>query len=327
MNYQQRRGCRVLLGMWVGFLCLGCAATCLAQKSGVQERVTRYQLVEEWSVAAQGPVYLRETRVKETYQLDVTDQGVDSEAKRRLQVRFVQVAVEADVPAQKRKGSFDSEHAPTDLTVEHHELVRSIALSGQTLTLVFAPDGKLIEISGTEPVIRRLDEIYDKDLRGSEQDLHTRDFERQRLTGGELCQTWADVFMAHQPSLRDGMERREIKSEVTCNACIPSESWMRRVTLPITESIQSLPQSEGSTTVEKTAVLADSQSVETSIGGVAWKYDPRELKRTLSMQVGPDGRVDSMSSMLTAVLSTTLSLGNDIPIQMTIRHATQLSTR
>ncbi len=308
-----------------GLMLVTATATAATPLVSAEPQTTRYQLTEEWSVSAQGPIHLREKRVKATYHIDLIDHGMDSAEIRRLQIRFVQVAVDAEIPAQKRTGSFDSRTPPAKLVVDHHELVRPIALLGQSLQLGFRPGGILTNVDGVDAVSRRLDEMYDEFLRGSEQDLYTREMERQRIQGEELCRAWQDVFLVRHSDLAESELPQERTSEVVVIACIPSESWMRRLTLPTVQSFQVTPQSDGLVKIIKTATLAELKSELTTIGNVPWRYDPKELKGETTLTARPDGRVEMQSSSVTAVLSTTLSLGMEVPIQMTIRHSTELS--
>jgi hypothetical protein len=314
------------IALSIAVLPLSIAATGAAGESADEAEPVRYKLVEEWSIAAQGPVHLREKSVKETYQLDVTNAGDDADGNRQLQIRFAHVAVEAKIPAQRRAGSYDSDTPPEEVTVDDYEVIRPMALSGQTLELVFAPDGSLTEVKGTDAVTRRLDELYDKYLRGAEQDLFTRDFERERVTSEALCRSWADVFVVRDAERNETEQQR--KAEAAFTACIPTESWLCRCTAPVTETVRFAPAaSNESVTIKKTAILADSQMARGDIGGATWTWSPTELKRDTTIRFQPDGLVDNMSCTLTAVLATTLSIGNDIPIQMTIQHATELSRK
>jgi len=285
--------------------------------------VQKYQLIEEWSVDAQGPVHLRQKEVKATYQLDVKELGLDAESRRQLQVHVSQVAVKADISAQQRKGSYDSANPPKSLSIDDHELIRPMALLGQTFVLKYDKQGVLKQVEGTEPAVRKLGELYDDHLRGSEQDLHTREFERERLSGSELIRAWADVFISPLAET----DATETTGELHCTACIPSESWMRRVALPVAETIETRMNADGTATIEKTARLKDAKAVETSIGETNWKYTPSKAEKTTNVKRTSNGRVEEMSSVTTVELSTVLSLGNDIPIQMSIRHTTKLSKR
>lgn len=310
------------------FLTLSIAVACAAESTAERSEPVRCQLVEEWSIAAQGPVHLREKQVKATYQLDATDLGEDADGNRHRRIQFVHVAVEAKIPAQRREGSYDSDTPSEEVMVDDYELIRPMALSGQTLELVLAPDGSLIEVRGTDTVTRRLDELYDKYLRGTEQDLFTRDFERERITTEQLCRTWADVFVVGDADRADAEQQRERKAEAAFTACIPTESWLTRCTAPVTETVRFAPAaSDDTVAINKTAVLAESRTARGEIGGGTWTWNPTEVNRQTTIQFRPGGGVDNMSSSLTAVLATTLSIGNDIPIQMTIRHATEFSRR
>jgi len=283
----------------------------------------RYQLTEEWSIAAQGPVHLREKRVKAIYQLDVTDLANDADGNRHRKIQFVHGAVNAEIPAQKREGKFDSDK-PDDVTVDDYELIRPMAFSGQPLELVFAPDGSLIEVQGTAAVSDRLDDLYEKHLQGTEQDLFTHDFERERVTSEALCRSWADVFVVRDADREDA----EREAEAVFTGCIPTESWLCRCTAPVKETVRVSPAaSDDSITINKTTELADVQTTRGEIGGGTWTWMPTELKHETTIRSQPDGVVHEMSSTLTAVLATTLSIGNDIPIEMTIRHATELSRK
>lgn len=311
----------------VGALVIQATTIGVAQETGTRNDASRYQLVEEWSVAAQGPVHLREKRVKATYQLEAKVLDAMADGKWPLEIRFVQVSAEAEISAQKRKGQFDSTKQSAEQSVEHHELINAIALSGQTLRLTFSPDGTLSEVTGLDPVLRRLDELYDKSLRGSEQDLNTRDIERQRLMSEELCRTWADLFVVGSADRQATEPTRQRAAKATVMACIPSESWMKSVTVPVTETVRLKSEPDGRTKIETSAVLAESQLVRTMIGSAPWSYEPKEIKRETTALVCPDGLVEKRNSSLAAVLSTTLTLGQDVPVQMTIRHSTELIRR
>lgn len=301
------------------------ASLAFTQEVPVPIPAVRYQLTEEWSVSAQGPVHLREKQVKATYQLDVMDQGAAPDGNRRLKVHFRQVAVEANVPAQKRKGNFDSQNPPTKSSVEHHELIRPHALWGQTLELTFSPECVLKDVAGTDAVSRRLDELYDQFLRGSEQDLHTREMERQRILAEDLCRRWADVFICCHADGTGADAAPPRMTEMGVIACIPSESWMKPIRLPVLETVQITSMGDGVVQIVKSANLTEPQTVRTNIGSVAWMYDPQSAKRESTLQVRRDGRVEKLNSTSTVILATTLSIGADVPIQMTIRHATEMS--
>lgn len=296
-----------------------------AQEVPLGESAVRYQLTEEWSVSAQGPVHLREKQIKATYQLEVTDLGAAANGNRQLKVRFKHVAVEANVPAQKRKGHFDSQQPPAKLNVEHHELIRPLALWGQTLDVTFSPEGTVKEIAGTDVISRRLDEFYDQFLRGSEQDLHTRGMERHQISAEELCHRWGDMLVCSNAD-RTAIDAAPARmTEMVVVACIPSESWMQTIGLPVLETVQVTQLDDGVVQIVKSANLTEPKSVRTTIGSVAWIYYPQSAKRESTLQVRRDGRVEKLHSSSTAVLASTLSLGTEVPIQMTIRHATEIS--
>lgn len=282
----------------------------------------RYRWIDEWSIAAQGPIYLREKCVKSTYHLDVTDLGLDSERHHRLRVQIVDVVVDAEIPAQKRRGRFDSRTAPEDFAIEHHELIGPIAMCGRSLTLRFLPGGILTEVAGTDAVSRRLDDLYDRFLRGSEQDVRTREIERECLTSNELCRKWQDAFAARSAAK---MRSADGLSEATIVACIPSESWMKRITLPVVTAIEESPGDHGFTKIVATSKLADARRVQTMIGDVEWSYEPKELHGETTLTFHPDRRIEKFTSSVTTVLATTISLGMEIAIQMTIRQATELT--
>lgn len=307
------------------FLYLVMTALATAQERPVPGPAVRYQLTEEWSVSAQGPVHLREKQIKATYQLEVTDQDAEPDGNRRLKVHFKQVAVDVNVPAQKRKGHFDSQNPPAKNNVEHHELIRPMALWGQTLELTFSPEGMLKDVAGTDTVSRRLDELYDQSLRGSEQDLHTREMERQQILAEDLCRRWAEVFMCRNSDRAVANAPPGRMTELVIIACIPSESWMKPLDLPVLETVQVRSMENGIVQVVKLADLSEPKSVRTTIGSVEWMYDPQSAKRETTLQVRRDGRIEKMNSTSTVVLATTLSLGTEIPIQMTIRHSTEMS--
>lgn len=296
-----------------------------AQEVPVPGSAARYLLTEEWSVSAQGPVHLREKQVKATYQLEVADQGVALNGNRRLTVHFKQVAVEANIPAQKRKGNFDSQHPPVKLNVEHHELIRPLALWGQTLTFTISPEGTLKEAAGTDGVSRRLDKLYDQFLRGSEQDLHTREIELHQVSAVDLCRRWGDLFVCCNVDRTKVDAAPGRRNEMVVIACIPSESWMKPIEIPVLETVQVTTLSEGNVQIVKSANLTEPKTVRTTIGAVAWRYDPLSAKRESTLQVRRDGRVEKLNSTSTVVLATTLSIGAEVPIQMTIRHATEMS--
>ena len=262
-----------------------------------------------------------------SFQLDATDLGVDASGQRTIELHFVQVAVEADIPAQKRMGAFDSENPPEEFALEHHELAGPIALLGQTLRLTFATDGTLTAIGGTDGASRRLDEMYDASLRGSEQDLHTRDIERRKISPEGLCRSWADVFVGHKADRTQTDQPLERPAEAVFMACIPSESWMTHVAIPVAETVQFAPRADGGAKVDKTAAMAESKFVRTTIGGVDWSYTPAEAKCETTIEIAPNGLVESIDSTRTAVLSSTLSVGAGVAIQMTITHSTELSRR
>lgn len=325
MSLYRRRTRTIFAAAAIGLLYAVAAGPAAAEDAPEHKRAVRYQLIEEWSIAAQGPVHLREKRVRAKFQLDVTDLGVDSMGQRRLEIRFAQVAVEADIPAQKRMGEFDSENPPEEFTLEHHELAGPIALLGQTLQLTFAPDGTLTAIGGTEGASRRLDEMYDKFLRGSEQDLHTRDIERRKISPEELRRSWADAFVGRKADRTPTDQPLERSAEAVFMACIPTESWMTQVAIPVAETVRFTPRADGGAQVDKTAVMAESKFVRTTMGGVDWTYTPAEAKCETTIEIAPNGLVESINSSRTAVLSSTLSVGADVPIQMTITHSTELS--
>ena len=102
---------------------------------------------------------------------------------------------------------------------------------------------------------------------------------------------------------------------------------MTRVALPVSETVQFTPLTDGGAKIEKMAVLAESKLVRTTIGGTEWSYAPQEAKCETAIEVRPDGLVKKFNASQAAVLSTTLSLGMDIPIQMTIRQSRELSRR
>jgi hypothetical protein len=286
-----------------------------------------YELVEDWSVAAQGPVHLREKRVTATYRIDVSEQNQPSGSDRTLHVRFVDAAVNAGIPAQRRSGNFDSRKPPGKLVVEHHELIRPLSLWQQTLNLQYTPDRELQAVTGDGAVLGRLDDLYDEHLRGSEQDLYTRAFERERLGADALRRSWAALLLVPARELLPTPIPRERETDVEFIACIPSESWMTTVALPLKESINVAPAPDGTFTITQSASLSRIDTVETTIGDTPWKYTPQTADRTVTLRVQPDGRVVSLSSSARTVLQTILSLGNDVPITMTIEHAHELSRR
>lgn len=245
MSLCQTRACIISAATAIGLLYAVAARPTAAADAPAQREIVRYHLSEEWSVAAQGPVHLREKRVRSNFQLDATDLGVDASGQRTIELHFVQVAVEADIPAQKRMGAFDSENPPEEFALEHHELAGPIALLGQTLRLTFATDGTLTAIGGTDGASRRLDEMYDASLRGSEQDLHTRDIERRKISPEGLCRSWADVFVGHKADRTQTDQPLERPAEAVFMACIPSESWMTHVAIPVAETVQFAPCADG----------------------------------------------------------------------------------
>ena len=323
-RYRQRDLPKAVITLLASLVMARC---CSAEDTAAPVKAQKYQLVEEWSVDAQGPVYLRAKSVKATYELEVTDLGTATDGKRTLEVKFVAASVHAEIPAQGREGQYDSQTADADFEVEHHELVRPMALFEQTLRLKYSSDGVLKTIEGTESAMKRLDEIYNEHLRGSEQDSNTRDLERERLSEESLRKAWSNVFLVRdRERLQTG--RAERTGVASVMACIPSESWMKEVSVPVTESVTIKEQRDtGGARIEKKTVLAESKTVRTRIGDAAWKYDAATVTRETTTLVDSHGRVESLRSDLSADLASVLTLSEEIPIRMTIRHATELSKK
>lgn len=290
-------------------------------------QVAHYELQVEWSVDAQGPVHLREKHVTASYRIDVTDVSPPGRSGESLRIHFAEADIQADIPAQKRSGSFDSRQVPEKLSLDHHELVRPVALWQQTFDLKYTPQHVLLDVTGAESAMRRLDELYDDHLRGTEQDLNTRAFERDRLNADSLRTAWAPLFLVSVTDHPPAMSPLQSAIDAEFIACIPSESWMATVELPLTETVTAQRTSDGLLAVTRSAVLARQDQVETTIGGIPWSYTPQEVQSLVKVDVQPDGRVQRLDSSAQAVLQTTLSLGMDVPITMTIRHVRSLKRR
>jgi len=288
--------------------------------------VYRYQLTEEWSIGAHGPVYLREKRVKATYDLDVAPR-VSQSGERSLELHFVRVVVEASVPAQNRSGRYDSAKPLADQPIRHHELIRPAALQDLRLSLKLDADGRLAAVTGSEAAVRRLDDLYDQFLRGSEQDQNTREFERQRLIAESLRDAWKSVFMRPRHDDTGAVSVEQSLTEARVVACIPTESWMRWVSVPVNQTVTRTAGEKGRTIVKSSASLGPAQLVETTMGDVGWSYTPEQLQFDSSQTVNAEGLVEEFKSSATGVLASTLSLGSEVPIRMTIRHQTELARR
>lgn len=294
--------------------------------AGEPPQAEQYELIDDWRVSAQGPI-LREKRVVATYALEVTDVSQPGDPGRTLQVRVVDVAVDAKIPAQRRSGNLDSRRLPETLDIEHHELVRPLSLWQRRFDLTFTPENILQEVTGADEAVQRLAELYDEHLRGSEQDLYTRQIERDRLDSAALRKSWASLFLIPAGEFQESAAPHEVVTEIEFIACIPSESWMTTVRLPLSESVTATQQQDGTTTITRTGELAQSETVETVIGDGSWKYAPQTAERKVMLKVRPDGRVESYNASAQTFLQSTLSIGKDVPITMTIEHSRTLSRR
>ena len=124
----------------------------------------------------------------------------------------------------KRSGSFDSRQVPEKLSLEHHELMRPVALWQQTFDLKYSPQHILLDVTGAESAVRRVEELYDDHLRGTEQDLNTRAFERNRLNADSLRAAWAPLFHVPVSDLPPAMSSLQSVTDAEFIACIEEDA-------------------------------------------------------------------------------------------------------
>lgn len=301
-------------------------ASISAKEAKPRGNLTHYRFVDQWTVSAEANGYVRRKEVKSTMWLTATDHGTDEKGRRSIDVLVTRVAVCVDVPAQKRKAEIYSDDEQTVEKLAAYELARPIAFLGQTVRLIFEPDGRLSQVEGTDRLCKRLDELYDRDFRGSEEDLLTREIERELLGELALCEAWTAAFVAHVPAaLRTKGQAREA-CERRLTACVPSESWLRRIAAPLARSSTLQIEHDGHARLHQTMTLQDAKRIEAQIGPCKWSYEPVEATGETTVDLLPGGVVESMNSDLSVSLSSSLTLdGRDIPLKMTIAHAAEIA--
>ncbi|MCA9097604.1 MAG: hypothetical protein KDA36_04435, partial [Planctomycetaceae bacterium] len=245
------------------------------------ERVIgRRKLHEEWRVTATANGYVRRESliVDSIIRLSTPFEQPDS-GERKIDLLTEQVKVQVDVPAQKRTAQFDSGTDTPDTTLTAFELVRPVAFHQRKLTLSFNPNGTLTEIEGTEPVIRRINEIYDRDLRGSEADLHTREYSAALSSPSYLRQVFSDLICTPGAAPLDTSSNSSLalsgltSIELPALACIPSESWLQLIHLKVRPTITNTKTESGKTSLTRSYDFLHFDEIKTEIGPVPWSYE------------------------------------------------------
>jgi len=306
-------------------------APLIAAPPEVERVIGRRKLREEWRVTATANGYVRRESliVDSILRLSLPAEQPAS-GVRKIDLLTEQVKVQVDVPAQKRTAQFDSDTDTPDTTLTAFELVRPVAFHQQKLTLSFNPNGTLTEIEGTEPVIRRINELYDRDLRGSEADVHTREYSTALSSPSYLRQVFSDLICTSlsgplDPTFESTPSASDPPSiELPALACIPSESWLQLIHLKLRPTLTKTKTESGKTSLTRSYDFLHFDEIKTEIGPAPWSY---ELKiGTASTRILFDDKhfVEEADKQFRIELNTTLSLNDrEIPVFMVIEHLLQ----
>lgn len=286
---------------------------------------------EEWRVTSSANGYVRRESlvVDSLLRLSLPSPQPES-GDRKVDVLTERVEVHVDVPGQKRTAHFDSVNGTLETPLSAFELIRPVSLLQSKLTFSFNPQGQLQKVEGTEPVIRRINELYDRDLRGSEADLHTREYSVALCSPSYLRQVWSDLICTpgvaslEIPSNSSPSSSDTTSIELPALACIPSESWLQLIHLKVRPTITKTKTESGKTSLTRSYDFLHFNEIKTEIGPAPWSY---ELKiGTASTRILFDDKhfVEEADKQFRIELNTTLSLNDrEIPVFMVIEHLLQ----
>lgn len=291
--------------------------------------IGRRSLREEWRVTASANGFVRKESVAVDTVLRLSAPANQSDReKHRINLVTEKINVQVDVPAQKRAASFDSNSNSYDTPQTAFELIRPVAFHKQSLVFDFDQFGVLVKVGEVDPILRRINELYDRDLSGSEADLYTRDFTISLASPDYLRQVWQDLIFASIPvedqhPSTQGLSSQgdQTPSEVPALACIPSESWLQLLQLKVRlVSETSEAEKNGTLSLRRYEFLPFS-SIKSEIGPSPWNYELKAGEASTRMIFGKDRLIEESEKQYRIELNTILFLNDrEIPVFMVIEH-------
>lgn len=305
------------LALLVSGICDTAQAAAGADRSGPTRR---YVLTDTCYASAKAGV-LREKTVTARYTLAVTDRGAMKDGRRRVDVKVLKVAVTVNVPAQKRKGAFDSTKDNTDAELRSWEIVRPASFVGAKLSFVFAADGFVESIRGLESVEKKLSSLLERDFSGTEVAQYVGDLEVSHVGSERMIETWGALLRA---AAFPAATKTKGKQECRVDASVPSEAWAATLKLSC-RTTSKTSVSNGRKAVRHMASFKTMQPARSKIGPCAWSYQITKGSFLNETVHDKSRKLVSAKRRVSLVLDTTITLGGrKIHLDMTVRHELKL---
>lgn len=281
------------------------------------DSANNYVLSETYYVGASAGV-LREKTVTTRYDLTVTAGPVAENGGRDLNVRVNKVTVKVDVPAQKRKGAFDSSTDKTDMKLTSFELLRPVSLVGCKLSFHLGADGNVQSVKGLDAVQEKLGNLFDANFRGTEVDQYARDLELDHVGESLMKEEWGSLLQLTASPSAQPTDPSQAAFHI--DAAVPSEIWITPLDFacPLTSESS---KSGGTTVVRRTGDFKTDRAVKTKIGPCDWSYQVTEgTFESMSTHDDTDQLLSAARRISADVDSTIAISGKDVHLDMTVRH-------
>lgn len=301
-----------------------------------EEMERRYEISHQAKIAMRANGFVREKTIQVNYGVLVT---CSSEKPNRLTLKFLQVDVDAAVPAQGRTGGYQSVSIPKSEDFRHYEFALPASFLNQSITLEYSDEGVLTKIQGLDEVRTRLREHYEKHLQGTEAETFTLAAELDQISESRQLQFWRDLVLFDK-RWDDGNDDRVSALVWQTQACVPSESWLAQIEIPIRRSGQvndAFGQSNGeladSSSSSEERAFTESFELETdglsrkkiSIGPCPWSFQPTEFQKSLSVELDDDRFVLSADRNVEIKVWSLLTIGQkDVVAEIEIQELTKV---
>ncbi|MCA9072949.1 MAG: hypothetical protein KDA84_28695, partial [Planctomycetaceae bacterium] len=216
----------------------------------------KFTLSETCYLTAKAGV-LREKTVTSNFELSLSA-GVTRNQQRFVDVLVTKVTVNVDVPAQKRKGKFDSATDNTFSVFEIYELIRPAGLQGTKLRFLFGENNQVTSIEGQRELEKKVTSLLNRDFKGTEVGLYASDYEIDQVSQQRLAETWGELFRV----MMFPGDRPQTKPVFHFEICVTSESWHE--TLEV--SCPMVPSTPSKSNTYWKGKFQTSESVKTKIG-------------------------------------------------------------
>lgn len=259
---------------------------------------------------------LREKTVTTRYELDLSA-GATQTGQRFVDVQVGEIVVDVDVPAQKRKGKYDSTKDNTFSTFDIYELIRPASFQGVKLRFVYDEENRVTSIEGQRELEKKVVNLLTRDFKGTEAGLYASDYEIDRVSLQRLAETWGEMLRV---TLFRG-EKPQSKPRFHFEACITSESWHKT----LEESCQLVPSIDAESNTYWKGKFQTGEPVKTLIGPCNLAYQIKSGTLEFEMDLDDNNQVKATKRFLNVDIESTIHINEkDIHLDMTVRQDLEL---